>query len=594
MAEQFHGHDSYQYHLRDFNPRSSIRLLKVLNVSSTEGQLHAVECKLAAWDLPQNGIPQEEFPRFNAISYTWGDTRNMAPVMIKHGTSEAHVLMVAQNCEDALKQAWQYDKTAWYWIDSICIDQHSQTEKEHQVPLMGEIYGKAEVVLACVGQHALGSKDLFEFVHLNSGILTENSILLSTATGLKLPEWLPQAARSQFPLLKVFLNRAYFSRLWVFQEVCLARKVLFCCGHDCVPATDLCGILRPLQNRFLDSTSGDLGTLPLTTEVLEISASSGKITMPFWEALSRVAETDLQSKDVKDRIFGILAVVNWNDKKPIVPDYGINIFDLAVTVLRKLIELQEIPLFLINATAMARLIGKVLRLFDGDFRNGFAGAVGQRKKPVSTITRDIWQDLIQLPPKTPSKISTDGVGTWPEGYRLENTGSGWRFDGGGNVEKFQVFSYDSTSQFRASAHKWKHWIVLPKAARSGDWCVFPSAFYRLSGLVFIVRPAPVFRNPILFEFVGLGLSGILTPPSCHGTGFQLVLSIEDAFYLATAAHVFSAVLEGFYSSAEALSQTSDILSAGLCGQQGSSFAVRADWWASARSAAVLESVEGEF
>jgi hypothetical protein len=38
------------------------------------------------------------------------------------------------------------------WVDSICIDQDSLIERNHQVRLMGEIYEKATTVLVWLGE----------------------------------------------------------------------------------------------------------------------------------------------------------------------------------------------------------------------------------------------------------------------------------------------------------------------------------------------------------------------------------------------------------------------------------------------------------
>ena len=39
----------------------------------------------------------------------------------------------------------------YIWIDAICIDQKNPLEKTTQIPLMGEVYNNAELVLAWLG-----------------------------------------------------------------------------------------------------------------------------------------------------------------------------------------------------------------------------------------------------------------------------------------------------------------------------------------------------------------------------------------------------------------------------------------------------------
>lgn len=55
---------------------------------------------------------------------------------------------------DALRQALAFqgfDIARYYVIDAICIDQGSAQEKNGQVAIMGEIFSRAELVLACLG-----------------------------------------------------------------------------------------------------------------------------------------------------------------------------------------------------------------------------------------------------------------------------------------------------------------------------------------------------------------------------------------------------------------------------------------------------------
>ncbi|KAF3763425.1 hypothetical protein M406DRAFT_242654, partial [Cryphonectria parasitica EP155] len=163
-----------------------------------------LECQMksvARKDTEQSG--------YNAISYTWGDLNQTTQI-----TVNGYLLKVTQNCNTALRQAWGYDQEAWYWIDSVCIDQLHPGEKGHQVSLMGQTYSEAKIVLACVGDQADGSDIIFRFAN-------DNRIALSHF-------W------RQF---RAFMRRPYFRRLWVYQEQHLGRHVTFSCGNDTVPAS---------------------------------------------------------------------------------------------------------------------------------------------------------------------------------------------------------------------------------------------------------------------------------------------------------------------------------------------------------------------
>jgi len=57
------------------------------------------------------------------------------------------VIKVRENLRNALRSVRDEKSDCWLWIDAICINQNSHTERNHQVRLMADIYGSANVVL---------------------------------------------------------------------------------------------------------------------------------------------------------------------------------------------------------------------------------------------------------------------------------------------------------------------------------------------------------------------------------------------------------------------------------------------------------------
>ncbi|KAH8788136.1 heterokaryon incompatibility protein-domain-containing protein, partial [Diaporthe sp. PMI_573] len=117
-----------------------IRLLEVLDDNYSE--TIKIRCRMATW-------PVDAMPSYHAISYTWGDLESNITILINDKT-----FRVRMNCEFALKQAYWYGKSCYYWVDAVCIDQGNLEEKGKQVAMMGMIYKSADHVLACVGDHA--------------------------------------------------------------------------------------------------------------------------------------------------------------------------------------------------------------------------------------------------------------------------------------------------------------------------------------------------------------------------------------------------------------------------------------------------------
>ena len=84
------------------------------------------------------------------------------------------------------------------WIDAICIDQENEKEKEHQLPLMAEIYAKARSVVVWLGRDENNSDQALEAIRLAG----QNPEISSDAD-------LVQEA------LMHLLHRPWFRRIWV-------------------------------------------------------------------------------------------------------------------------------------------------------------------------------------------------------------------------------------------------------------------------------------------------------------------------------------------------------------------------------------------
>ncbi|KAF4632405.1 hypothetical protein G7Y89_g5726 [Cudoniella acicularis] len=131
--------------------------------------------------------PFKKAPRFEAMSYTWGNPEIKNTIFVNGGT-----LRVTANAYDLLQGRSSFWLPRILWIDSICINQKNNPEKGRQVSLMGDIYRKAYVVTVWLCQTRetdFASKlthlmechlalDLLEELHLvNWAILTTATIL---------------------------------------------------------------------------------------------------------------------------------------------------------------------------------------------------------------------------------------------------------------------------------------------------------------------------------------------------------------------------------------------------------------------------------
>lgn len=150
----------------------------------------------------------EEHPRYEAVSYTWGNQESPKQIFTQSGS-----LSVTPSCHAALSDLRYSEEDRYLWIDAVCINQSDNREKNHQIPLMKRIYAEADRVL----------------IHLRN-VFQLDARRFFTALELLQPLDLPdgQIITSQF------LSEPWFSRAWVLQEASAARSALVIMGANAI------------------------------------------------------------------------------------------------------------------------------------------------------------------------------------------------------------------------------------------------------------------------------------------------------------------------------------------------------------------------
>jgi hypothetical protein len=187
-------------------------------------------------------------PSYHAVSYTWGAATDTEDIIILDAQGEKR-MGVRSNCADVLRQLAHFQTTQYYWVDAVSINQSDAKEKGYQVGMMGEIFSRAECVLACLGVQEGDDKFLADVLndfdrHLaahNKSTATlmvrgrawgaEESTCLDTCE-----EWL-EALSDENTLrlcraLDELAQHPYFKRVWVLQEIFLAQRIQILLGLD--------------------------------------------------------------------------------------------------------------------------------------------------------------------------------------------------------------------------------------------------------------------------------------------------------------------------------------------------------------------------
>ncbi|KAI0835879.1 heterokaryon incompatibility protein-domain-containing protein [Hypoxylon sp. FL0890] len=195
---------------------SQIRLVTIL-----PGRGHKkVKCTVDNFPSIKNGI---NGPKYEALSYVWGDATITTPI-----TLNSHPFHVTTNLEAALRVLRLKNKKRLIWVDAICINQTSIQERNQEVRRMRDIYSRAEHVIVWLGPELEpGAVTPVDCV----GIAKKTHDLLDSLASAD-PEDCDAAAKIldgtgdpiyALLMLNRFFSRPWFSRIWVLQEIALAK-----------------------------------------------------------------------------------------------------------------------------------------------------------------------------------------------------------------------------------------------------------------------------------------------------------------------------------------------------------------------------------
>lgn len=319
-----------------------IRLVEVLEDNHSE----AIQARfrMSTWRL-------DALPSYHAISYTWGDPESNTAVLINGKT-----FRIRKNCEFALKQAWWYKSNSYYWIDAICINQANDEEKGKQVAMMGNIYKRAHEVLACVGDHADDSLFLYRHLASTNGAYKRLPSFSNTRNLLRHAHKLLTVRRCLHAAVR-FAKRAYFSRLWILQELRNARQANILCGADALPKQRLHRLFSDLIRSVIFRYPGFSKTHGLAKwnlrsvfyrvatydyrlrTVLENAAfltnNFSNIRNLLWQT------TSLHCTQRRDRVYGIMSLIEWGEITAPIPDYTKSDFEVALDCVAPICEVAR-------------------------------------------------------------------------------------------------------------------------------------------------------------------------------------------------------------------------------------------------------------
>lgn len=243
----------------------------------------------------------------NALSYVWGSSPERIQI-----SCEDHPAHITTNLYNALIQIWTMTPRKRLWADALCINQGDDTEKGHQVGMMGDIYRHAGAFIIWFGKADKQILRLWDSIWGNEPH----------------DEWQDEQHREQHHEqhanaddLDHFLRNASFFRAWTVQEILLAPKAVALCG------------LRWIEWSRLTKgspTNDPMEQLCLYSQIMRKTTQEWDEPSPLTNMI--LATSNRESRDPQDRIHALLGLLP-DDVLGTSPSYEITLTDLYEIVL---------------------------------------------------------------------------------------------------------------------------------------------------------------------------------------------------------------------------------------------------------------------
>ncbi|KAF2142832.1 uncharacterized protein K452DRAFT_307745 [Aplosporella prunicola CBS 121167] len=369
----------------EYSPLKHPKKFRLLKVCYGTPALRSYNPKKAELELVHARIDQA--PPYEAISYVWGNPNKTHTACLALGKT----LAITETLDQLLPHLRAASTTGYLWIDQICINQQDRSEVSQQVGMMADIYKGALKTLVWLGNANDVSNLLISTLDTissreNKFVFREDPYNESWEDESRLVSYLEstfvrpcsthsvpqmdddetysigseeqdmdfchacvlQAASNRRRAACAFMNRPWFCRCWIVQEVLLSKEVKMMIGSQAIAPNDL---LRILYASLFTSLEEDLGFVDIWAETSGMRPFC--FMMAFWDYLERGnfstfgAILDdircyrvrgyLKATDKRDMIYSLIGL-HPNGRALITPDYSLSVEDVYTDTTRSIIE----------------------------------------------------------------------------------------------------------------------------------------------------------------------------------------------------------------------------------------------------------------
>jgi hypothetical protein len=269
---------------------------------------------------------------YEALSYECGTEERLDFVNISRDK-----INITHGLHTALKRIRPRSRPRRLWVDAICINQDDTSEKNQQVPLMAEIFGRATRVLVWLGPQDVRSDDVFQMLSTLARLWISREVRKQQEGELRPLSWtkvdpteervLRSKDKTLWDAVYEISNRSYFRRTWIVQEIALAKDPRVLCGSWEVSWAHFSHatayLARSLYHLHENPTDAGVARISAITHLRSAYRVGQTIKLAHICTISQ----NLQSTDERDKVYGFLGLLNTKTKYPALDnllrvDYG--------------------------------------------------------------------------------------------------------------------------------------------------------------------------------------------------------------------------------------------------------------------------------
>lgn len=288
-------------------------LIRLLHIG--RGTEQEICCRLSQADLNFK-------PVYEALSYVWGASDKSRKIYC-----DEKELQITQNLYEALQQLRLPDRERVIWIDALCINQNDIPERSAQVRIMSRIYAQAHHVFVWLGKDSETDTLAYEMLQRFKRAFSKDSTYEYNINTNTETQTLPTAFNPDWTALVKLFQRAWFSRVWVIQEVVKAKEVSVAFGPMSESWELIVKVSRACQKTgymgsytIKDDAPGSQSAIII--DLLKLPKQ--EITLMELLRLTR----HYNASDKRDKVFALMGIATDGDDTGVTIDYTLTVEEI--------------------------------------------------------------------------------------------------------------------------------------------------------------------------------------------------------------------------------------------------------------------------